>query len=126
MGNVGVVLAPRKTKMVSKLAFVLLSLLVRIQMDIIYATYLVTKWGYQSFSIDINVYKIAFSYVLLVLFLGMLRHYKPDRISHFFVVVLFYTMYMPVGTLYGLMNRDTSFFAIVNVIFLSWLYLRFL
>lgn len=117
MGNVGVVLAPRKTKMVSKLAFVLLSLLVRIQMDIIYATYLVTKWGYQSFSIDINVYKIAFSYVLLVLFLGMLRHYKPDRISHFSVVVLFYTMYMPVGTLYGLMNRDTSFFAIVNVIF---------
>ena len=86
-------------------------------MDVVYVTYIVNKWGYQTFSLNTNTYKLALSYVALIPICCFLSFFKSNKMSHFFLVVLYYTMYMPIGTIYSFKNEDTIYFFMVNVIF---------
>ena len=68
-----------------KLAFILISLAFRIQLDVIYTTYIVDKCNYQSFFLDVNFYKLAFSHITLAFFIALLKYRDETRFSHLMV-----------------------------------------
>lgn len=102
-----------------KLVFVILSILIRILMDYVFIEYITKKWAYQGFTLIIDNSKVIYSYIMLFVFVNILKYYKKDKLSHFLVILLFFTMYMPIGVIYGLMNKNSVFFGMVNIVFLA-------
>jgi hypothetical protein len=107
-----------KKMSINPLVFILISILTRILMDYVYINYMVEEWEYQGFMLDVNMQKVIISYLSLLCLLFILNLYIKEKFSHFFVVLLFYTMYMPIGVIYGYMNKSDAFFIMVNLSFL--------
>ncbi|MDX8344151.1 hypothetical protein [Rossellomorea sp. YZS02] len=101
-----------------KLIFLFLPISIRILMDVILIRYISTKWGYQGFILDINHYKLSFSYLTLLIMLFLLTNYNREKFSHFLTIVIFFTIYMPIGSIYGLMDKSTAFFVMASISFI--------
>ncbi len=101
----------------NKVIFFLLILMTRVIFDFIFIKYIAQKWSYMGFYNEINVYKIIISYLSLFILTSILMWYKKEKLSHFFSYVLFVTVYLPMGTLYSLMNLSSEFFLMTNFVF---------
>lgn len=101
----------------NKFIFFLLILMTRVIFDFLFIKYITQKWSYMGFYNEISMYKIIISYVALFILISILMCYKKEKLSHFFSYVLFVTVYLPMGTLYSLMNLSTEFFLMTNFVF---------
>jgi len=101
-----------------RILFVILVVLVRVFMDYAFIEYIAIKWKYMGFFLEINYFKVFISYVLVVVFVFFLKKYNANKISHFFCITLFFTMYLPIGTIYGYMNQSSTFFTVSSLVFL--------
>jgi len=97
--------------------FILLTIIYRILVDYFHINYMVINWNYMGFYLNINGTKIFLSYLFLIIFLYFIPLYKKEKLSHFLVILLFYTMYIPIGSIYGLQDKSNMFFIIANLSF---------
>lgn len=56
-----------------------------------------------------NGVKILVSYLFLILFTLFLSQYRQEKFSHFLLILLFYSVYLPIGSIYGLQDMSTTF-----------------
>lgn len=101
-----------------KIMFIFLAIIIRILMDYIYVKYICKRWAYKGFVLDINYNKLLISYVTTFIILIIIKEYKRHIFSHFIIVTLFFSMYMPIGVIYGLMNLSSNYYIIVNISFI--------
>lgn len=99
-------------------SFAFLTLLIRGLLDYLFINYVTENWAYYGFILDINISKVILSYVFLILFILLLNFYRENVISHFLVIILFFTVYVPIGVIYSLMNKSPVFFIIATISFL--------
>lgn len=97
--------------------FILFTIIFRILMDYFYMNYIVVNWRSMGFYISVNGTKLFLSYLALVIFLYLIPLYKNEKLSHFLVILLFYTMYIPIGSTYGLQDKSHTFFFLANLSF---------
>lgn len=100
------------------IVFFLFTLIIRILLDYLFINYVTDKWYYYGFILDINMVKVLISYCTLFLFIILLNSYREEIISHFFVIILFFTVYVPIGVIYSYMNKSSVFFTIATFSFL--------
>lgn len=97
--------------------FTLLTIIFRLLIDYYYIKYISTQWEYNGFHLIINREKLLISYLFLLFFLYLIPLYKKEKLSHFLVILLFYTVYIPISCLYGLLDKSNTFFLITNLSF---------
>ncbi|MGI6440566.1 MAG: hypothetical protein ACOX00_01340 [Peptoniphilaceae bacterium] len=109
-------------KQFSKTRFFILTIVFRLLMDFSYVTYISQIWDYMGFFLVPNGVKILVSYLFLILFTLFLSQYRQEKFSHFLLILLFYSVYLPIGSIYGLQDMSTTFFAIATLSFVLLTY----
>lgn len=106
---------------VINLSLLLGPIIFRICLDIIYSKYIINKWAYMGFGYEINNISLSVSYTLLIVLSFLLwLGYNKRKLSNNVIVILFYTIYIPMGTIYSLYKSNNSVpFILTNISFIA-------